>query len=148
MPEEYTYYATNMETGKSMTVLPFNELMDVLRYKYERLSKDLDNAIEDNKALRDEHYKDATIEALQARLDIMEKQYHRGFPISEQEEHMIETWKVKHDIEDHGYDTFEKLVKAEGVSCGRYSYHFYPTAIGICGEIHCSCGAKFEFQSI
>ena len=81
-------------------------------------------------------------------LNIMEKQYYRGFPISEAEENKIEAWKTKHDVEDHGYDTFEKRLKAEGVFGGRYSYHFYPTAIGICGEIHCSCGAKFEFQSI
>ena len=70
------------------------------------------------------------------------------FPISKDEENAIEEWKKKHDEDVHGLTTNNLRMKAEGVSGGRYSYHFVPTALGTSGVIKCSCGAKFEFQEI
>lgn len=71
-----------------------------------------------------------------------------GSAIGEKEQASIDAWKKKHDEEVHGYDTFGKRLKAEGVSGGRYSYHFVPTSIGTSGVIKCNCGAEFEFREI
>ena len=147
--DEIRYYATNPRTKEHMTVLPFEECIDIIRYRYERMKDLVGKVNERNTQLRSEHFKDETIQSLQKKLKEMEEDYYlRGFPIGEKEQASIDAWKKKHDEEVHGYDTFEKRLKAEGVSGGRYSYHFVPTSIGISGVIKCNCGAEFEFREI
>lgn len=85
---------------------------------------------------------------MQERLDEMQKDYWRGFPITEKEQKAIDEWKKKHNEEAHGYTTDYMRMRAEGCSGGRYAYQFLPTALGTSGVIKCSCGAKFEFQEI
>lgn len=146
--DELKYYTTNPRTGESMVLLPFEECIDIIRLRYERMKDLVGKVNERNTKLHSEHFKDETIQSLQKKLKEMEEDYIRGFPISEKEQASIDAWKKKHDEEVHGYDTFEKRLKAEGVSGGRYSYHFVPTSIGTSGVIKCSCGAEFEFQEI
>ena len=144
--DEIAYFAYNSETGEHLEVLPFDECIKIIQYRYNNIKESLNNACETNKRLKEEHYKDELVNGLKKQLSRMEDAYYRGFPITKKEEDSINAWKKKHDEEDHGYDTFEKRLKAEGVSGGRYSYHFYPTAIGTSGVIRCSCGAEFEFM--
>ena len=103
---------------------------------------------EENRKLKEEYSKDEEIQKMQERLDKMQKDYWRGFPITEAEEKTIEEWKKKHDEEVHGYTTDKIKMKAKCCSGGRYSYHFVPTALGTSGVIRCHCGAEFEFQEI
>ena len=103
---------------------------------------------EENRKLKEEYSKDEEIQKMQERLDKMQKDYWRGFPITEAEEKTIEEWKKKHDEEVHGWTTDRMRMKAGGCSGGRYSYHFVPTALGISGVVRCHCGAKLEFQEI
>lgn len=113
--------------------------------------KDNENKIEylekENRRLKDENYKDKQLSDMQQRLDKMQNDYWRGFPISEQEEKSIEDWKRKHDKEVHRY-TSEMRMKAEGCCGGRYKYIFVPTSLGVSGKIVCHCGSEFEFQEI
>lgn len=103
---------------------------------------------EENRKLKEEYSKDEEIQKMQQRLDEMRKDYWRGFPITEAEEKAIEDWKKKHDEEVHGLTTDWMRMKAGGVSGGRYSYHFVPTALGTSGVIRCNCGAEYEFEQI
>ena len=98
-----------------------------------------------NEYIESEKYKNEELSRMKQEVESMRKSYYRGFPISEEEEAAIEAWKIKHDEEAHGITTFEQQLKAEGVSGGRYTYIFVPTAIGTFGKIRCSCGAEFEF---
>jgi Mg2+ and Co2+ transporter CorA len=101
----------------------------------------------ENSELKEKHYKDTEMKDMKHRLDKMQKDYWRGFPISEEEQKAIKDWKRKHDEQDHGY-TPEIRMKAEGCSGGRYKYVFVPTSLGVSGRIVCHCGVEFEFQEI
>lgn len=98
-----------------------------------------------NEYIESEKYKDEELSRMKQELEEMRKSYCLGFPISKEEKATIEAWKKKHDEEAHGFTTFEQRLKTEGVSGGRYTYIFIPTAIGTIGRIRCSCGAEFEF---
>lgn len=101
---------------------------------------------EENKRLKDESYKDKELQAMKEEMKLMKEEYYRGFPITEKQEKAISEWKRKHDEEVHGVRRDVPSYKTG--RGGYFSYHFYPTSLGTCGEVHCSCGAKFEFQEI
>lgn len=103
---------------------------------------------EENKRLRNEQYKDEELSKMKDYMEEVKKDMFRGFPISEREEQRIEEWKLKHEIEDHGWDTPEKRLKAAGCCGGGYTYYFVPCSIGTIGVVKCSCGKEFEFQSL
>ena len=142
---EYSKYDT--ESGEFTHVYDLEECLRAIRVR----NSDDENRIkyleEENKKLKEDNYKDTELQNIKQQLEKMKKDYWRGFPISEDEEESIEEWKKKHDEKVHGY-TKEMRMKAEGVSGGRYSYRFCPTALGTSGVIRCSCGAEFEFQEI
>ena len=103
---------------------------------------------EENKKLKEESWKDDELQKMKSELERMRKDYYRGFAITEHEENKIKEWKKKHEEEVHGLKTNKQRLAAQGVSGGRYSYHFVPTSIGTSGVIRCSCGAEFEFCEI
>ena len=111
----------------------------------QRRYKDAEAAIEklekENKALKDEHYKDEELQKMQKELDSLRRDLSRGFPISEEEQEKIREWQRKHEEEAHGATN----VTAIG---GKYTYEFIPTSIGTFGSVKCTCGAKFEFQEV
>lgn len=142
------YSTRDPETGKWTNVYDLEKCLTAIRIR----NKDNENRIkylqEENRKLREEYNKDEEIQKMQQKLDRMQKDYWRGFPITEDEENAIEEWKKKHDEEVHGWTTDRMRMKAEGVSGGRYVYRFVPTALGISGKIICHCGAEFEFHEI
>ena len=103
---------------------------------------------EENKRLRSEQYKDEELSKMKDYMEEVKKDMFRGFPISEREEQRIEEWKLKHEIEDHGLDTPEKRLRAQGCCGGAYTYYFVPCSIGTIGVVKYSCGKEFEFQSL
>ena len=112
---------------------------------YERRIKYLE---EENKKLKDEHYKDSEMQRMEAELEEAKDNLYRGFPISKKEEEKIREWELKHDAEKHGLKTMEQRLRAGGCIGGRLTYHFVPTSIGVIGEVECSCGERFTFQDI
>ena len=102
---------------------------------------------EENKKLKDEHYKDSEMQRMKTELKKAKDDLHRGFSISKEEEEKIKEWQLKHDAEKHGLKTMEQRLRAGGCCGGRYTYQFVPTSIGVIGEIICSCGEKFTFQN-
>lgn len=111
---------------------------------YEKRIKYLE---EENKKLKDEHYKDSEMQRMKTELKKAKDDLYRGFPISKEEEEKIKEWQDKHDAEAHGLKTLKERVHAGGCIGGRYTYQFVPTGIGTVGEIICSCGEKFTFQN-
>lgn len=103
---------------------------------------------EENKKLKDEHYKDSEMQRMEAELKKAKEDLYRGFPISEKEQEKIREWELKHDAEKHGLKTMEQRLRAGGCSGGRFTYQFVPTGIGTVGEVICSCGEKFTFQDL
>lgn len=141
---EYTTYFD----GKYTHVYKLEDCLRAIQCRNADNERRIKYLEEENKKLKDEHYKDEEIQTMKYQLDKMKKDYRRGFPISEDEERAIEAWKKKHDEEVHGLKTDSLRMKAEGCCGGRYLYRFVPTSIGVSGKIICSCGAEFEFQEI
>lgn len=63
---------------------------------------------EENKKLKEEHYKDSEMQRMEAELKKAKEDLYRGFPISKEEEEQIRKWQLKHDAEEHGLKTLEK----------------------------------------
>ena len=104
---------------------------------------------EENKKLKEEHFKDDELAKMKSKLETARKNLYRGFPISEDEDKKIEDWCNKHDVEKHGLNTLSKKLASGGCIGGRYSYHFVPTSIGTVGKVICGkCGESFTFQDL
>lgn len=65
----------------------------------------------------------------------MKEEYHRGFPISNEEKAMIDEFKSQHK----GY---------YGAIGDGFMYQFIPTSIGISGTIIATKGDKLEFREL
>lgn len=58
--------------------------------------KTINSLQEENNRLRDEHYKDEELKKLQERIDHLEGNCARGFPITEKEQEKIDKIRVEH----------------------------------------------------
>lgn len=120
------------------------ELKDCLKAILIR-NEDNENRIkkleEENKSLKDKHFKDTEIQKLANEIVQMRIDYNRGFPIREEEHVAINEWKRNHEKEAHKNES-------RGTIGGGYHYCFYPTSIGTSGVIKCLCGAEFEFRKL
>lgn len=143
---EYQTYDT--ETGEFVHVYELEECLKAIRIRHKNSIEKIRQLEEENTKLKEKIYKDKELAKMKQLLEQMQKDYLRGFPITEEEQQAIEKWKKIHDEEVHGWTTTAQRMKAEGVSGGRYSYHFIPTTLGVSGVIMCHCGAQFEFQEI
>ena len=144
----YEYSTGDPETGSWCTVY---ELDKALRAIKVRNMDDMDRIRrleEENRKLKEENYKDEEMAAMKAKLDKMQENYYRGFPISDEEKKRIEEWKDRHDEEVHNAHSLIDKVKLGGCCGGRYTYEFVPTGIGTIGTVKCSCGAEFTFQNM
>ena len=115
--------------------------INLLEYQNERLS-------EENSRLKNENYKDEELSKMKTQLEKMQKDYYRGFPISQEEQKNIREWMDKHDEEVHHCHTITDKIKRGGCIGGTYKYEFIPTSIGTVGTVKCSCGAAFTFQDM
>lgn len=143
---EYSKY--DVESGKITRVYDLEKCLRAIRVRNQDNENRIKYLEEENKKLKDSHYKDDELKEMKSRLEKMQKNYYRGFPISEEEEKAIESWKKEHAAEVHGLKTADERMMAGGCIGGIYKYEFIPTSIGVSGKIKCSCGAEFEFQKI
>lgn len=111
----------------------FDELLEKLKAKYEWLKLHKERVEKENEQHRNKTYEIGYVSKLREENKRLKEDYRRGFPISKEEKEAINKWANEH----------YKTCKQRG-----YSYHFYPTELGVAGVVQCSCGAKFEFQEI
>ena len=123
-----------------------HELIEELKNRFDRQEDRIKYLEEQNKKIQEKSWAEEKYQKMQSRYEAMQRDYYRGFPISEEEEKKIKAWQKKHDTEKHKADTLEKRLRLEGVSGGRFKYIFVPTSIGISGCVQCSCGERFCFQ--
>ena len=134
----YTSY--NVEKDEHIVVHPFEECLMSIQKRYQDAEAAIEKLEKENKALKNEHYKDEELQKIQKELTSLRQARYRGFPISEEEQEKIKEWQKKHDEEVHCTKT--------GAIGGKYAYEFIPTSIGTFGSVKCICGAKFEFQEV
>lgn len=87
-----------------------------------------------------ELYKDNKIQKLASQRDEAIARLQRGFGITKEEEEKIIEWQINHTEKVHHVTQHDLkgLMKLEGVSGGRWSYNFVPTAIGTFGSCRCN----------
>ena len=76
-----------------------NECVENLQVVIDRLrgkDKQIEQLQKENNRLRDEHYKDEELKKLQERIDHLEGNCARGFPITEKEQEKIDKIRVEH----------------------------------------------------
>ena len=134
--------------GEVVVVYDFDKCIKALQCRNFDNEKRIKYLEEENRKLKEEYNKDEEIQKMKSEVEKMQKDYWRGFPITEDEENAIKEWRKKHDVEVHGLTTSRMRMKAEGCCGGRYSYKFVPTSISTIGYIECSCGEKFCFTEI
>lgn len=116
--------------------LVFEDCLSKLKNVHDEDMLTIKALTEQNEELKSEHYKDEEIQRLQQKIESMEKDLNRGFPISEEEQKKIDEWFVQHLKQKHNDN---KHVN--------YIYEFVETHLGVCGSIKCSrCGEVFHFQ--
>lgn len=132
----------------NMIVQDIDDALKFIKRRNDNNENTINRLRENIRELQDEYDKDEEIQKMKIKVEQMRSDYYRGFPISEEEEKQIKSWKKKHDEEVHGLKTLEMKINAGGCIGGRYEYRFVTTSLGVIGTCVCSCGAKYTFQDI
>lgn len=132
---------TVFKNGKSYTLLPVEELCDIIKLTIEQKDGQIAHLSEENKQLKEETYKDYIIHKWQKENEKLRQENYNGFPISNEEKKAIEKWKRQHDTLIHNNEP-------SGAIGGRYDYIFTPTSIGDIGICRCSSCEKRILQQV
>lgn len=101
--------------------------IDGLRAK----DKQIDQLRKENNRLKDEHYKDEELKKLQEKINELQGDCNRGFPITYNEQEVIDEFREKH--------------KKECPHCN-FKYIFEPYSIVEFGYLKCNvCGEEIKF---
>lgn len=116
-----------------------DDVCEQLKEAYNRQEEVNRRLREKNKELTDEHWKDKTLQEMQARLDNIIDKNRRGFPITAEEQRAINKWRENHYATQHNVTTNAQKLQMGGVIGGTFHYEFVPTSIGTSGS--CVCGS-------
>lgn len=85
MLSEITYTSYDTDTEEITHVPSFEECLQAIQRRYEDMRNIANRLEKENKALKDEQYKNKELQSMKERLESMQKAIYRGFPISEEE---------------------------------------------------------------
>ena len=132
MSEYWSDYNGKFTTGYDSNDI--DKCFDSIKMSMQDLEKRNKYLQEENKKLKDEHYKDEEILKLQQELQEVRENKYRGFEITKEEKEKIDKWTNEHKSNS-------------GCIGGQYTYEFIPTSIGTIGTIKCG-NEEFEFCSL
>ena len=84
MSEYSTYF-----NGEYTNVYDLDKCLRAIQCRNADNERRIKNLEEENNRLKDEHYKDETIQIMKSELDKMRRDYWRGFPITEKKKILI-----------------------------------------------------------
>lgn len=115
-----------------------DEHLNIIKNNIMRRDETIDSLIEENKRLKDEHYKDEELAEMKKQLKTARSKLYLGFGITERESASIAQWKKNHELLAHSNPK-----QHHGAAGGGYTYQFYPTSIGDFGKIICdTCASR------
>ena len=94
--------------------------------------------VEENDALKNEHWKDEKLQELQKQIDYYKENRRYGFQMTKEQHDACYEWEKKHEAEQHNAKTLEMRLRRHGAIGGGYYYKFVPTSIGVTGTYCCS----------
>lgn len=112
----------------------FQEIKNIVDTSHQR---EVSTKEELNK-VEDEKWKDAELQRMHTKLNILEADYYRGFPISKDAKDATECWMNDHFAKQHNATTTEDIMRTQGAIGGMFSYVFVPTSIGTIGVCRCA----------
>ena len=124
----------------------YSECLEMLRRHQANYRRRIEYLENENRKLKDEHFKDNYIKKLQNENERILSDSRRGFPITEEEDRAIRKWQQSHLTEKH-----PEALKNQGYFGpigGNWTFTFIPTSIGIIGEVSCYCGEKYCFSDL
>lgn len=143
------YRRMDKTDGHMVLVYDLEKCLEAIKARNEDNEDTIERLQEEIKVLKSEHYKDEQLQEMKKRLEKMQKDYWRGFPLTEEEEQDIKRWQDKHNAEVHDITTDYERQKAAGCIGGQFTYEFTVTSIGILGQVRCgACGEKHCFCGI
>jgi len=128
-----------------ITIPPIDELCTILKSKFLEQEERNNYLLSKIKELENEKWKDKQLQEMEERCTMLLEDYLRGFPVSEEEQALINKWIDKHESECHPKDPNNPFPRG-GVIGACYKYIFTPTSIGVFGKVKCNCGAEFSFR--
>ena len=127
-------FSTNVD-GHTLEVPSINDLCLALKEKFARQERELEMLRVENDKLKTGIWREEEMSRLKSKYDKMEKEYHRGFPISEQEQEVISQFIAEHRAD-------------YGAICGGFTYRFVPTSIGVASSIVALNGDELVFREL
>lgn len=127
-------FSTNVD-GHTLEVPSINDLCLALKEKFARQERELEMLRVENDKLKTGIWREEEMSRLKSKYDKMEKEYHRGFPISEQEQEVISQFIAEHRAD-------------YGAIGGGFTYHFVPTSIGVASSIVALNGDELVFREL
>ena len=113
-----------------------NQTPYIIKNGLKKRDEEITRLREENKRLRDEAYKDSELQMMKRKMQAMQEELNRGFPITEDENTKIREWIEKHLTKRH------KLIVN-----GRFKYEFQDFAEVSVGSVVCTeCGESFTFR--
>lgn len=127
-------FSTNVD-GHILEVPSINDLCLALKEKFARQERELEMLRVENDKLKTGIWREEEMARLKSKYDKMEKEYHRGFPISEQEQEVISQFIAEHRAD-------------YGAISGGFTYRFVPTSIGVASSIVALNGDELVFREL
>ena len=75
--------------------------LNIIKENIMRRDETIDSLVEENKRLKDEHYKDEELAEMKKQLETAKNELHLGFGITERESASIAQWEKNHDLLVH-----------------------------------------------
>jgi len=136
IPINIPYSTYDEEEGCSHRIERLDDAIRSIQVRFTDLTKEVEELRDENKHLKNEHYKDEELRRMKQELDNARIDLLRGFPIFPHEKEIIDKFVFAHSTDPKH--------PAKGVS---FYYTFTPTEVGIFGKITCAyCGETCCFQ--
>ena len=136
IPVNSPYSVYDEEEDCSYRIERLDDAIKSIQVRFADLAKEVEELRDENKNLKDEHYKDDELRRMKQDLDNARADLVRGFPIFPHEAEIIDKFVFAHSTDPK-----------HPIKNLSFYYTFKPTEIGVFGEITCAyCGETCCFQ--